>query len=345
MRRANGTGSITFLTGNRRKPWAVRKAYKTGDYCYTSKYLAYFKTASEAQKWLEKYNASGADYAGAVPTVGEIYQTLLDTKYEDMTPSSRKARTNSWPRLQHLAKKPIDTIRYLDWQKIIDSDKARGLSTAAAAQDKTLMNEISEWALKRDLVDKNYVPLVEMYRSAPKQKKGALSDEQIERIAELASEGYAGADMVLFMLYSGVRKTELFELRAENYDAKGKFIRGGIKTEAGRDRIIPIHSRLMPIVESRLQEGRNYLFTWKGEKLTATTFTGIFTAVMKQADCDSQASPHWTRHTFATRAAEHDMDRLALKLIIGHSTTADVTDHYSSHVGIEKLHAELEKIP
>lgn len=345
MRRANGTGSITFLSGNRRKPWAVRKSYKTGDYTFTTKYLAYFKTASEAQKWLERYNAAGTDYSGAVPTVGEIYQTLWESKYEDQSLSVRLARSASWERLSHLAKKPIDSIRFLDWQKIIDSDKAKGLSTSAALQDKTLMHEITEWALKRELVEKDYVPLIEMYRSAPKQKKAALSDEQIERISELAEAGFAGADMVLFMLYSGVRKTELFELRAENYDEAGKYIRGGIKTAAGKNRIIPIHSKLLPIVEARLKAGTDYLFTWNGKKLYNSVFDNVFASVMQKAGCDPEASPHWTRHTFATRAAEHNMDRLALKLIIGHSTSKDVTDHYASHFGIEKLHQELEKLP
>ena len=58
MKRANGTGTITKLTGNRRKPYAVKITLgytEEGKLRY--RYLSYHRTRREAEKALAAYNA------------------------------------------------------------------------------------------------------------------------------------------------------------------------------------------------------------------------------------------------------------------------------------------------
>ena len=54
------------------------------------------------------------------------------------------------------------------------------------------------------------------------------------------------------------------------------------------------------------------------------------------------ATPHWCRHTFATRLHQAGADELAIKRMMGHSDK-DVTGHYT-HVDLDYLRRELCKV-
>ena len=63
MRRSNGTGAVVKLSGHRRKPYAARvTSGKTitasGNVSPKRVYLGYFRTAKEAQEYLNQYAAS-----------------------------------------------------------------------------------------------------------------------------------------------------------------------------------------------------------------------------------------------------------------------------------------------
>ena len=54
------------------------------------------------------------------------------------------------------------------------------------------------------------------------------------------------------------------------------------------------------------------------------------------------ATPHWCRHTAASRMRMAGMEELAVKRILGHSDK-DITDHYT-HVDIAFLSSEIQKV-
>ena len=55
-----------------------------------------------------------------------------------------------------------------------------------------------------------------------------------------------------------------------------------------------------------------------------------------------QATPHWCRHTAASRMKMAGVEDLAIKRILGHSDK-NVTEHYT-HVDLEYLSKELLKV-
>lgn len=78
MRRANGTGSIVKLSGNRRNPYAVRIPARDKYGRIRQRYLSYHRTSPEAQAALDAYNAGRAAYAVPEPdalsvTLQEVY--------------------------------------------------------------------------------------------------------------------------------------------------------------------------------------------------------------------------------------------------------------------------------
>ena len=77
-------------------------------------------------------------------------------------------------------------------------------------------------------------------------------------------------DMILYNCYSGWRPTEIISLKVANVDWENKYIRGGIKTNAGKNRIVPIHHSVEQIVKKYYDEalniGSEYLFNDTSKK-------------------------------------------------------------------------------
>ncbi len=51
--------------------------------------------------------------------------------------------------------------------------------------------------------------------------------------------------MILIQCYSGWRPQELGLIELANVDLENGTFKGGIKTEAGEDRVVPIHSKFV----------------------------------------------------------------------------------------------------
>ena len=75
-----------------------------------------------------------------------------------------------------------------------------------------------------------------------------------------------GAKEVLILIYTGFRASEFLQIKKENIDFLNWTIRGGLKTEAGKDRLVPIHSKILELVKNRVDSNNEYLIVnFKGE--------------------------------------------------------------------------------
>ena len=71
------------------------------------------------------------------------------------------------------------------------------------------------------------------------------------------------------------------------------------------------------------------------------TYRKHFSAVADEIGVP-QATPHWCRHTAASRMKLYGVDDLAIKRILGHAD-ANVTEHYT-HTDIDFLSREMQKV-
>ena len=74
-----------------------------------------------------------------------------------------------------------------------------------------------------------------------------------EEIATLWSKLYVvnNVDLLLITIYTGLRPTELLEITTDNVHLDEQYMIGGMKTEAGTDRVIPIADKILPLVKNR----------------------------------------------------------------------------------------------
>ena len=76
MKRANGTGSVVKLSGNRRRPWAVKVSGRNRYGHVIQKIVSYHEKASEAQLTLEEYNH--LKVSGTTPHMDQLAFTVED---------------------------------------------------------------------------------------------------------------------------------------------------------------------------------------------------------------------------------------------------------------------------
>lgn len=151
------------------------------------------------------------------------------------------------------------------------------------------------------------------------------------------------ADIVLILLYTGMRVSELLEIEKDNIHLEERYMIGGKKTEAGRDRTIPIHKRILPLIEKRMERSNSkYLITNKsGSLLSYDNFRKYYLRDFLE-DTKVEHTIHDTRHTFVSEMSRLGIDTLIIKRIVGHSDK-DVTEHYT-HKNLDDLLEAIDKL-
>lgn len=347
MKRPNGTGTITKMSGSRRKPYAVRVPTRDQKGRIVQKYLSYHATQKEAWEALEAYRAQYAGGLAPAPsnlgvTLGEVYDLWSARKYEKAGKSSIASYKVSWTRLRRFASMPIRNLGIDHFQQIIDEDERSGLCKSSINNDKVLMRALSKYAAERDWIAKDYTEFITIPSVDAKREKGAFTEIELRKIYELYKQGFPGADAALVLCYTGFRINEFLSLTRFSYDPVEKTLTGGSKTKAGKDRIIPIHPRIQPIIEHWLTMRGDTLYTRKGRAVSTDTFrSALFVPLMAQLNRPN-ATPHWCRHTFASLLHEAGADELSTKRLMGHSDK-DITEHYT-HSSIESLRRAINMI-
>lgn len=354
MKRPNGTGTVVKLSGNRRRPFVVRVSGRNKYGALIQKALSYHATGREAQDALDQYNTQKA--AGTAPavdqlnyTVQDVYTAWSDREYAKLEKEERIASLRShkaaWgKRVSRFAGRKMRDMTLDEWQSLLDEDEDNGLSQSSIKNDAILIRALYDYSMKRDIIGKDLSMYLEIPSVDPKNPKGALSDIQLASLSKMASEGVPWADTVLMLCYTGFRVTEFLTLTPFSFDAKNNTLCGGIKTDAGKNRIVPVH----PVIKSYLlrhlsKGGETIICDDDGQPISSNRYRDTFFKPILEKLGETQATPHWCRHTFATRLHKAGVDKLTRQWLLGHSTKKDTTDGYT-HASLEVLTAAIQKL-
>lgn len=373
MRRANGTGNIYKMKGGkRRKPWRVRVTVgwelnpKMGRCKQNLKTLGYYASRAEAEAALVAYQECPYDLNTKDITFKELYEQWTEDYFKKLTSiSSERTITSAYRYCSGLYNMKMRDIRIYHLQECMDKGyiipdrgKEKGQKRYASActkgRIKSMFNLMFDWAYAREIVDRNYARAFELDKETKikqvreKRKNTIFSKEEIDLLWKNVDK-IAFVDMVLCGIYSGWRPQELAILKIKDIDLELQVMYGGMKTDAGKDRCVPIHPLIQPLIEKRYAEakelGSNYLFNdingQQGIYMTYDKYRGRFNKVVERLQMDHH--PHETRHTFITKAKRVRMEEYILKRIVGHAIN-DNTEKTYTHREIEELKAEMRKI-
>lgn len=337
LRLPNGFGGISKLSGNRRKPYAVRITQGwTDDAKQIVKYLGYYKTRSEALKALSAYNANPYDLDSAGKTMKEIYDL-----WEKWMNTDKGRELNSGYKSGYFYSKPLYDMKFIDIRKrhiqaLIDKCP-KGWPTKNNI--KVLWNQLYKFAIDRELVTINYAALCDLPAREPSEMHKPFTEEEVAAL--WANQREIGASYALVYIYTGLRPRELLEMRTENVFIDKKYMVGGMKTPSGKNRVIPIADKIMPIIKKWYNPDNEYLCIAKDGKPMAR-YDRLRYYVWKGSLVEGHR-PHDGRHTCATLLDNAGIAPKIIKLILGHSSK-DVTERVYTHKTVQQLIDAINKI-
>lgn len=355
MKRANGTGTVVKLSGNRRKPYVVKIPARDDRGYAVQVPLSYHAKQVEAQAALEDYNAKKA--VGAAPasdmlgyTVQNVYDGWSGRLYpkleRDGRTSSLKSHMAAWSkRISRFANQKMRETTLNHWQSILDEDEDEGRSQSLINNDAILIRALFAYSMERDIVAKDYSEFLDIPSVDPKNPKEALNDIHLAQLEKMASEGFPWADTALMLCYTGYRITEFLTLsRFQYHPEEGGYFAAGIKTAAGRDRIVPIHPKIKSYFMHRMADANQFIIaTVDGSPITSQWYRDNAFPPIREALGLPEATPHWCRHTFNTRLHAVGVDDITRKLLMGHSLKNDINAGYT-HPAVITLAEAVQKL-
>ena len=203
-----------------------------------------------------------------------------------------------------------------------------------------MLSVLFKYAQKSNICRTNYALLLSIGRNHPVYPHHVFSRQKINKLWKQTD--IADRDTVLILLYTGMRVSELLQLEKYNINLRQRYIRITKSKTSSGIRIIPIHSRILPFFESRLQSpGKFLICNTDGNPYEYSQYrSAIWNKVMAKIHGQNH-TPHDTRHTVATLLDNAGANENAKRRILGHAG-GDVTDRVYTHKSLRQLRKCIE---
>lgn len=351
MKLPNGFGSIVKRTDKRRrKPYGVRK-WIDGK----QKMVGSFATYEEAIAYLVELNKDPSVFNVKDISFSEVYELMAAERYPRIAKATANNYRAAYKHCADLYEVKLNSIKTADLQRMINNMSANGVGYASQKKCKQLMHLIWNYAAKYDLlkVKDDITQYIEIDKHVKVFKKSPFNTRQIGRIQKLIDTDHELADYarcVIMMCYCGCRPMEFLKIKRIDVKLKQRyFVVRESKTEAGRDRAVPI-SRLTEkffqywMSKTPAKGVQTLIVDEKGKAFTYSKFRALFNKVMEAANC--KHTPHECRHTCATWLDNAGANDVATKKILGHAcqgVTKGVYTHKTLH-DLKKAIDLIEKL-
>lgn len=329
--RGNGEGSVVQLSGKRKRPYAVRITTGwTPEGKQMIKYVSYHASRKEANAALREYLVNPYSLDNKDMRVKELFD--MWSSKSKLNPQTIRGYRSAINQVPHLHNRIFRDIKVGELK-----DSITDLAPSTQGNIKYLMKHLYMLGMELEIVDKDLS--VFLQPDAPEHKpRQPFTLEQVKKIKEYR---HPRNEITLILLYTGMRITEILEMKREHVNLEERYFYGGKKTPTGKTRFTPIHDDIYHIIEKHYNNGHEYLITHKNRPVSYQSFLMHYWNGLREY-LDTDQSPHCTRHTFVTQARKCGLDRDLVKKIVGHSKK-DVTDIYD-HSDIEELLKEINKL-
>ena len=324
MRKPNGYGSIIKLSGNRRKPYAVRVT--TGwdiidnNVKQKYRYLGYYASRKAAELALADYNR----YSCTTDTQINLEQLWSMWEKDHVSKLAEKTiteYTRAWGTLASLYKEKLCD---LDRKKLQNHFDTYGYAKNTARIVKIVLTQMFAYGARSDLIspDRANIPTFLNIDNLERKKVIKRANFEPQEISFMwkHEDDYKP---YLILLYSGMRAGEFLALKKEDvFLTEQYFDIKKAKTAAGV-RQVPIADKILPYVIEYYEAAEDYVFPF--------TYDYIHDFLKSRMD----HNPHDTRHTFISMLTDKEVDERIIKQIVGHAGRG-VTQKVYTHVSLKK---------
>lgn len=334
----NNYGSVYKMKDKpRRNPWRVVKTVKDLDGKSKRKTIGYTRTKAEGLELLAKYNTNPYSLNTTKMTFIEVLEKWKELHFEKLEPRTVRQYKSICKHFEPIKDIPMLELTTMQLQELFNSVT---LAPASKRLLKAVLNQVYKYALKMDIVIKDCSEFLELGKKQAVIERKIFTNEEISKLWKYKELQWV--DTVLIMIYTGLRIGELLTIESKNVDLENRTIRGGIKTDAGKNRIIPINVEILPLIKNRMSLERQYLITGvRGKKLLYQNYILFFNKLMDQLNMTHTI--HDCRHTFASLLSNADANKISIAKIIGHSSYL-TTEKIYTHKDVEELKKAVDLI-
>ena len=366
----NGFGSIRYIGPGRTKPYAVHPPWtdsaRPNAICYVADWYVGFavltawhagtyypgleneigreriKKETDPAKLCEQIvrDYGRINHRKSGSTVAEVYELYLDWKYgenaaKQLSSDSRAATEAAFELIKPYHSRLLDDVTIQEWQDRVNKI-GKQYSRSTVRNVVGLIKNLYGYAVPRELCRKDFGRYVVMPKTKPEVHYEPFTDEELKILWSIREDPVV--KMILVMCYSGFRVSAYVQSDFEVNLEEGYF-KGGIKTESGRNRIVPIHSAIRPLVESMMEGERPVFFGGK----SVSQFRRDMKNTLRELGLPER-TPHSCRHTFSRLCESYGVREADRKRMMGHSFGSDITNGVYGHRTLEELRTEIEKI-
>lgn len=335
----NGFGSIKKLSGNRSRPFAAyppTKEFNINGSPVSQPAIGYFEDWYKAFDALRAFNANPYSLVHDDITFADLFDLFFKSKYIDnkkrkYSKASIDSTKAAFKNCAALHDRKFKDLRKYDLQNVID---ACTLKHASLELIVTLFKQMYKFARENDITDKDYSEFVKINIPDDDERGEPFTQEELDILWKNSYN--KTVQFILVMIYSGfrIKAFETIEINQEE-----KYFKGGVKTEAGKGRIVPIHNSIL-----------EYAFNFNPGSFKAYLFRSKeFHSMLQELGISKTRSgkkhtPHDCRHTFSWLCDKYKVDDLSKHLLMGHSLGNDVEKCVYGHRTLDELRTEINKI-
>ncbi|MBD2715146.1 site-specific tyrosine recombinase XerD [Microvirga sp. STR05] len=242
--------------------------------------------------------------------------------------------------LRHLPNSPKEVTTAL-LREFLEWLGGMGLSATSQARILSGIKAFFSFMIMEDLLTLDPTDTLEAPKTGRKLPDTLSYDEIVQLLDSIdlsTSEGTRNRAMLEVLYSSGLRVSELTDLRLSNVYADQGFVR--VTGKGNKERLVPIGRDALKHVGLYLQGIRCHLdikpghedfvfLNKRGSKLSRVTVFTVIKAAADKAGVRKSISPHTFRHSFATHLIEGGADLRAVQEMLGHEsiTTTEIYTH------------------
>ena len=333
-KRANGSGTIYKMPGNRANPWAAQR---------NKVFLGCFKTYAAAQKALERTTDEDINDKYNL-TFLQIYELWKPVHAREVSKSQMNCYATAFNQSAGLHDRKFRTLRKSDFMSVILKMEEAGKSLSSCEKVKQLFGQLSKWALDEGIINKNHASNLKT-TAEQKNIKKPFTEEQIKLIQNAMSRAKS---IALILIATGARTIELFNVPLDRcYD---DYFISGSKNKTGKPvtlRVIAVSSIGKVAYQQLLQKAREsggklLIDGYEGNRNTVNFQKRDFKQLMEEIGC-LDMTPYNCRHTFSTRAVRAGITPQMLSRMMGHTDIKTADKHYT-HLDADDILNEIQKI-
>lgn len=345
LKRSNGSGSVYKMKHKKlRKPFrAVITTGWTDEGKPIRKTLGTYASQKEAYEALALFsNDPTALERKRVITVEQCFQWYFEEAERMGLSAGRIEVIDSVKKLMKpIHHMDITILKTAHVQAIFDKFT---YSQSYQQAIKSVLVKICNIAIKNEVISKNYMSdIIIRKKAAPIKRATPFTQEDIYKL--WLHQDDLTVRIILIYIYTGVRLNELLNMKVDDIHLKERYMVGGSKTDAGRDRIIPIAECIVPFVQELYSTAKfkrsMHLFDGVMGK---TNYRGRLASVCEKLGIKKR-KPHDTRHTFITLCSDYEIPEIIVKHIVGHATSKNITQGVYTHKTIEQYIDAVNKLP